>query len=224
MLTRFAFPTCVAASLLLAGCESDAHQDNLTTRGATAAVLLPANSIAHSFHPRGGDAPDSVVAYTAPSSPTYADRPLDENLSGVIELADYTAALQKTGLMAKVARSGPFTVFAAPNEAMESHFRGVPPGQLFSASALPATTRLMGYTIVHGRWTEARFRKAIARSATSAIALRTLSGDLLTARLEAGSNQLLLSNASGQTNRIWIHEVPQSNGMLYLTQSVLTPG
>jgi len=227
MLTRgglTALAGCLAASLLLAGCESDAHQDTLNVTGHAGAQLLPTNSVQHAFRPRGGEAPDSAIAYTSPGSPSFPDHPLDDNLNGSVELADYTAALKKTGLFARVARSGPFTVFAIPNEAMEHYFRDVPPAQLFSPQSMPATTRLMAYTIVQGRWTEARLRKVILRSKARAVALRTLSGDSLTARVEPSTSEIVLNNARGQVNRLWVRDVAQSNGTLFLTQSVLPPG
>ncbi|GBQ66622.1 beta-Ig-H3/fasciclin repeat containing protein [Ameyamaea chiangmaiensis NBRC 103196] len=221
---RVSLPAALALLAALTACESDAHQDSLGVQSRLHADILPTNSVAHAYHPRGGDAPDSPIAYTAPASPSFADRPLDENLRASIELADYVHGLDRTGLMTRLARSGPFTVFAIPNEALETYAGATPPAQLFAASRLPAMTRLLGYTIVRGRWTEARLRKAIARGRMGAIALPTASGDLLTIQTERGTGQLLLANARGATNRLWVRDLAQSNGVLYLTQSVLPPG
>ena len=42
--------------------------------------------------------------------------------------------------------------------------------------------------------------------------------------MEASTNQLVLSDLQGHLNRLWMSDMPQSNGVLYATQSMLTPG
>ena len=56
------------------------------------------------------------------------------------------------------------------------------------------------------------------------IALRSIYGDPLTVSVEPATGQLLLSNNQGQSNRIWLSSMPQSNGVLYATQTMLSPG
>nr|WP_321984921.1 fasciclin domain-containing protein [uncultured Lichenicoccus sp.] len=181
----------------LAGCESGARQDPL---------------------PIIGSSDDIVFA----DVPVYTDRTVDESIVGSLELTDYALGLYRTGLLTTLQRNGPFTVFAPPNTPLEQqqHASG---GQLLSPAAAPYLQRLLAYTIVPGDYSEHRLRGMIAH-ANGPVALRTLNGrDVLTVSVEAATGQLLLGDAHGHINRIWLSNVPQSNGVLYVTQSLLTP-
>lgn len=181
----------------LAACESGARQDPL---------------------PIIGSSKDIVFA----NVPVYTDRTVDESIVGSLELTDYALGLYRTGLLTLLQQNGPFTVFAPPNAPLEEqqHVMG---GQLLSPADEPFLQRLMAYTIVPGAYSEHRLRAMVAHQ-RGPVALRTLGGrDVLTVSIEPATGQLLLSDAHGRTNRIWLSNVPQANGVLYVTQSLLTP-
>ena len=56
------------------------------------------------------------------------------------------------------------------------------------------------------------------------VGLTTLDGrDVLSVSVEPATGQLLLADALGRSDRVWLADVPQSNGVLYATQSLLLP-
>ena len=181
----------------LAGCESGARQDPLLVRPSS----------------------DDIVFSNVP---VFRDRTVDEALASSLELTDYTVALKRTELYDTLRRSGPLTVFAVPNEAMEAE-QGAAYGQLLSPENGAGLHRLMAYTIVPGHYDAARLRGMIARGG-GPVGLTTLDGhDVLTVSVEPATGELLLSDPQGHSNRLWLANVPQSNGVLYVTQSLLAP-
>jgi uncharacterized surface protein with fasciclin (FAS1) repeats len=187
----------VSVAAILAGCESGARQDPLPIRGST-----------------------NDIVFT--SVPIFHDRTVDETIVSSLELTDYAVALDSTGLLNTLRQDGPFTVFAVPNAPMEAEQR-LAYDQLLSPENRSGLRRLMAYTIVPGRYTEATLRRMIA-DRRGPVGLATLYGrDVLTVSVDPATGELLLSDAQGRTNRLWLADVPQSNGVLYATQSLLTP-
>ena len=187
----------LALLVALAGCESGARQDPLLVRGSTSDIVFA-------------------------DMPIFRDRPLDESIRSSLELTDYAVALHKAGLLDSLREAGPFTVFAVPNQPLEAE-QGLTGGQLLSGQGHAGLRRLMAYTIVRGRYGEARLRRMIAKR-RGPVALPTLDpGSVLTVSREPATGELLLSDAEGRTNRLWLLDVPQSNGVLYATQSLLSP-
>lgn len=148
----------------------------------------------------------------------FRDRTIDESVRGSLELADYSTALSLTGLLTELQRPGPYTVFAIPNEPLEA----AQGGRLLDPAALPSLRRLMAYTVVPGFYPVATLRQMVAKQGP--VGLRTIDGDVLTVSVEPTTGELVLSDAQGRSNRIWLSSMPQSNGVLYATQSMLTPG
>ena len=195
--SAWALALVATTGLSLGGCESTARQDPVFVRNSTDALVF-------------GD-----VAF-------FRDRPIDESLRSALELTDYTAALDRAGLLTLLQQPGPFTVFAIPNQPLEAA-QAAYGGHLLDPATIPSLRRQLGYTIVPGLYTDAGLRGLIAR-ARGPVGLRSIYGDALTVSVEPATGQLLLSNQQGQTNRIWLSSMPQSNGVLYATQSMLTPG
>lgn len=181
----------------LAGCESGARQDPFPVRPSA----------------------DDIVFSDVP---IFRDRTVDEAIISSGELTDYAVALNRAGLLDTLRRAGPFTVFAVPNEPLEAEQKAAF-GQLLSPESRTGLRRLLAYSIVPGRYTEAKLRRMIAKN-NGPIGLATLDGhDTLGVSVEAATGQLLLSDPKGHTNRLWLVSVPQSNGVLYATQSLLLP-
>ena len=197
--TRAVWPVMLAilSPALLGGCESTARQDPFFIRPSTDTLV---------FH-------DTAL---------FRDRPIEDSLRSSLNLADYRKALILTGLMSELQRPGPYTVFAIPNPPLEAA-QTAQGGRLLDPSMRPALRRLMAYTIVPGAYTTGQLRQMIAKQG-GPIGLRTFDGDVLTVAVEPGTGQLLLSDMQGRTSRIWLSDMPQSNGVLYATQSMLTPG
>ncbi|GBQ21989.1 beta-Ig-H3/fasciclin repeat containing protein [Gluconacetobacter sacchari DSM 12717] len=207
--------TCLLACLAVA-CAPAARQDPLLVRADSRAAGIPTVSVEHSYLPATDQGrPDSRVAYGAPDTPVYRDRPLNETLRASVELADYTRALDLAGLMAVLRQPGPFTVFAVPNLPMERFARGGMP-------APAVLRRTLAYSIVRGAYPAARLSRLAAQAPGKPIRLPTVDGGVvLLERDPAG--RLVLSDGAGQRAPVWIDGMVQSNGVLYLTRSLLAP-
>ena len=191
------FALVLAAVVGLSGCESGARQDPFLIRGST-------NDIVFS------------------DVPIYPDRTVDETIKSSLELSDYAVALNRAGLLDTLRQAGPYTVFAVPNAPLEAEQK-VAYGQLLSPENHAGLRRLMAYTIVPGRYTETALRRMVA-ARRGPVGLPTLDGhDVLTVSAEPATGQLLLGDPQGHVNRLWLASVPQSNGLLYATQSLLSP-
>lgn len=180
---------------LLSGCESQARQDPLFVHNSTDALVFKDEAL-------------------------FRDRPLDDSLRGSLALTDYAVALDRTGLLTVLQRPGPFTVFAIPNQPLEQLMARDP--HLLDPASLPGLRRTLSYTIVPGAYSEPRLRGMLSKSG-GPVGLRTLDGDVLSVSIDPATSQLMLSDPSGQRTRLWLSNMPQSNGRLFVTQSMLTP-
>ncbi|GAB6855830.1 hypothetical protein JCM15831A_28540 [Asaia astilbis] len=164
----------------------------------------------------------SPVAYSEPPTLSFDDRPLAENISASLELADYRQALRQTGLFPLLGRNGPYTVFAQPNEPFERYAAQVP-GGLMSPQNAAVLKKLLAFTVVRGNWSPKALDKAMTRRKTDRLALKTLSGESLIVQRDGSKGQFVLSNMTGRVVKLWLNGAPQSNGTLYITQDILLP-
>ncbi|GAN67355.1 fasciclin domain-containing protein [Acetobacter orleanensis] len=212
----------------LAGCQSGARQDPYLTHNSTCSYMLPTVSGARTYAPGKKAAenqkgiPDSLIAYADPESPAFCDRPLSDTLPSAIEMASYVHGLNTTGLFSTLQQSGPFTVFGIPNAVLESYQTS--DGSKLNAPENAALLReILAYSIVKGEWSVEQLRTAALASPTHSVGMLTLNGRILSAWIDQPTGQIILGNGAGMTSRLWVTGVPQSNGRLYFTQSLLLP-
>ncbi|MBS1014902.1 fasciclin domain-containing protein [Acetobacter persici] len=212
----------------LAGCQSGARQDTYVTHNSTCSYMLPTVSGERTYAPGKKAAenqkgiPDSAIAYADPESPAFCDRPLSDTLPSAIEMANYVHGLNSTGLFSTLQQSGPFTVFGIPNAVLENY--QTPTGSKLNAPENAALLReILAYSIVKGEWSVEQLRAAALASPTHSVGLPTLNGRILSAWIDQPTGQIILGNGAGTTSRLWVTGVPQSNGRLYFTQSLLLP-
>jgi len=182
------------APLLLGGCESTARQDPLFIRPSSDSLVFEDTAF-------------------------FRDRPLSESLLSSLVLADYTTALNEVGLLPELGRAGPYTVFAAPNgpmEALQQRFGG----RLLAPENVPAVRQILAATILPGRYDGPTLRALIAKRG-GPIALRSIDGQPVSIAVEPATNQLVLVDQQGRPNRLWLSDMPQSNGVLFATQSLI---
>ena len=216
----------------LAGCAQSpaARQDSYTTPISTCAYMMPTVSGArtstrgHSGTPGStqNNPVDSAVAYSNPQTPAFCDRPLSDTLRSALELADYTYLLDQSGLLATLQQAGPFTVFALPNAALESYNTRMG-GQLRNPANAHAVRAMLAYTIVTGNWPHKALRAAVEAAPAHSLSLPTLSGQPLTLWLDEATDQIMVGAPHGVTSQLWVMGIPQSNGVLYFTRSLLLP-
>ncbi|WP_068169211.1 fasciclin domain-containing protein [Neokomagataea thailandica] len=223
---RFIWP--VVACLTLAGCHGWQQkkmvlphpQDSFQTRGNVAAKSMP-DALPLTRLPDIDGRADSPAAYRAPAMPSFADRPLQENVEASIELADYAQVLRQAGVMPWLNGNGPYTVFAVPNAALE-RFAAQTGGSVSSSYTQALLASIARYTVVQGHWDEAALSKAMQRSRHTTIALKALSGQWLYVQAvpEGGFS---VGNGRDPAVRLWGTSFPQSNGVLYFLRDVVAP-
>jgi uncharacterized surface protein with fasciclin (FAS1) repeats len=129
------------------------------------------------------------------------------------------AAVKAAGLVETLEGPGPFTVFAPTNEA----FAALPPGTvdtLLKPENKAELTKVLTYHVVPGRIDKLELDRLI-KSKGGKAALKTVEGEPLTVA-ESGNNYTV-SDEKGNTARVTIPDVYQSNGVIMVIDKVMMP-
>lgn len=114
----------------------------------------------------------------------------------------------------------PITLFAPTNKAFEK----LAPGQL-DTLLLPAhkteLANLLSYHVLAGRITSKDIERQI-KAGNGQATLTTLSGGILTAKINENRN-IVLTDENGGQSVISTFDIPQSNGMIHIVTAVLMP-
>ena len=157
----------------------------------------------------------SVMVGGASMEPT---KTIVENASASSEHTTLVAAVKAAGLVETLSGPGPFTVFAPTNAA----FGKLPAGtvdSLVRPQSKAQLTRILTYHVVPGRLTAADLQ---ARLASGAATLTTVQGETLMVRAAAGGVEIV--DARGGAAMVTTADVPQSNGVVHVVDTVLMPG
>lgn len=213
---------CVALSAL-AGCRSGPpeRQDPVSVRGSTRAEILPeAKSIQDKYRPEPlGAPPNPRVKYHVPPVPSYEDRPLSDNICGAIELADFEAAVIRAGYWPYLTGDREYTVLAVPNGPFEAYKHQAVP-DLMRPSGHEFLKGFVGQMILVGHWDLPAIQRKAARRGGS-IQVPTLAGpghDVVLRPTAFGNVEVV-----GKDGTVTLvgNSYPQSNGVLYVTDSIL---
>jgi uncharacterized surface protein with fasciclin (FAS1) repeats len=178
---------------------------------AAGAYLLLAACVA----PSGGNEP--APASAAPLGPAALSSNLVEGLGASPAHARFLDSVRAAGLEATLAGSGPYTIFAPTDQALDRLPRGTLEA-LRAPQARALFARLLNYHVVPGVKTRAQ----IARDAAGGVATyRTLNGGLI--RVSASSGEIVVTDHHG--NRISGRgaEAVHANGVLHTLDGVLLP-
>jgi uncharacterized surface protein with fasciclin (FAS1) repeats len=129
------------------------------------------------------------------------------------------AAVKAAGLVDTLSGPGPFTVFAPTNAA----FAKLPAGavdNLLKPENKAALTKVLTYHVVPGRLSAADLKAQIKAGGGKA-SLQTAAGEMLTAMEKNG--RIWVSDAKGDAAKVTIADVNQSNGVIHVVDTVLTP-
>src|SRR6202166_1484439 len=127
------------------------------------------------------------------------------------------AAVKAAGLVDTLEGPGPFTVFAPTNEA----FAKLPAGTvdtLLMTENKATLTKILTYHVVSGRMDANDIAKAI-RAGNGKAELNTVSGGKLWASMQG--NDIVLTDEKGDTAKVTIANVYQSNGVIHVIDTVL---
>jgi uncharacterized surface protein with fasciclin (FAS1) repeats len=143
-----------------------------------------------------------------------------ENMSQAKEYSILVNAIENAGLTLTFKSKGPLTFFAPTNEAFAKLSAGqldslLKPGHKFDLSYL------LTYHAVAGRITARDIQRKINLNNGQAT-YTTVAGSTLTAKIDSNRNIVLIDENGGESV-ISKFNIPQSNGLLHVVNSVLVP-
>ena len=156
---------------------------------------------------------------TVGGAPMYANKNIIENAVNSKDHTTLVAAVKAAGLVETLQGPGPFTVFAPVNAA----FDALPAGTvdtLLKPENKGTLTAVLTYHVVAARLNSKALERMIKQGGGRAI-LKTVQGGELTATISGGD--INITDAKGNTARITITNVNQSNGVIHVVDRVLLP-
>ncbi len=167
--------------------------------------------------PMASGATDPMVGGAA----MYPTKNIVENAVNSKDHTTLVAAVKAAGLVDTLEGAGPFTVFAPTNEA----FAALPAGTvdtLLKPENKAELTKILTYHVVSGHYDISDLKALIANGNGTAM-LPTVAGPDLTFTLSPNGN-VQVKDAKGDTAKITIKDVNQSNGVIQVINKVLLPG
>jgi uncharacterized surface protein with fasciclin (FAS1) repeats len=152
-------------------------------------------------------------------APMYDSKNIIQNAVNSKDHTTLVAAVKAAGLVRTLEQPGPFTVFAPTNEA----FAALPAGSvdtLLKPENKTQLTQILTYHVVPGH-DAMSLDHAIKATPGGRVSLKTAEGELLIAA-ESG-NTLTITDQKGNTARVTIPDVYQSNGVIMVVDKVLMP-
>ena len=183
---------------------------------AFAALLFAA----FSFNASAQDAKmASEKTVTVGGAPMYPSKNIVENAVNSKDHTTLVAAVKAAGLVETLESAGPFTVFAPTNAA----FNKLPKGtvdNLLKPENKSILTSVLTYHVVAGRMNASDLAKAI-KAGNGTAELTTVQGGKLWAMMK-GKN-IWIKDEKGNTSKVTIADVNQSNGVIHVVDTVLRP-
>lgn len=149
----------------------------------------------------------------------YPSKNIIENAVNSKDHTTLVAAVKAAGLVETLSGAGPFTVFAPTNAA----FAKLPAGTvetLVKPENKATLTTILTYHVVAGRLTAADIEAQVKANGGKAV-LTTVQGETLT--VSKSGMGWAITDAKGGKSMITIADVPQSNGVIHVVDTVLMP-
>jgi uncharacterized surface protein with fasciclin (FAS1) repeats len=156
---------------------------------------------------------------TVGGAPMFPNKNIIENAVNSKDHTTLVAAVKAAGLVETLQGTGPFTVFAPVNAA----FDALPAGTvdtLLKPENKGTLTSVLTYHVVAARLNSKALERMIKQGGGRAM-LKTVQGGELTATMSGGD--INITDAKGNTARITITNVNQSNGVIHVVDRVLLP-
>ncbi len=152
-------------------------------------------------------------------APMYPSKNIVENAVNSKDHTTLVAAVKAAELVDVLMSTGPFTVFAPTNAAFEK----LPSGTvetLLKPENKKLLQTILTYHVVAGKMNAKDLMAAIKKGNGKAV-LNTVSGGKLTAWMKG--NDIYLTDENGNSAKVTIADVNQSNGVIHVIDSVVTP-
>ena len=162
----------------------------------------------------------AFAAVAALAGPAVAQA--TKTVDNAVNSKDHTtlvAAVKAAGLVETLQGAGPFTVFAPTNAA----FAKLPAGTvetLVQPQSKAMLTSVLTYHVVPGRYT-AKDLMALAKKSGGEAELKTVQGASLGVISKGG--RVFVADNKGNTARVTIADVTQSNGVIHVIDKVVMP-
>ena len=185
----------------------------LALMAAAAVAVLPACD--------RDDSRETASPATAPAPPAAGTETVLAAAERDPDFTTLVAALQTAGLTETLNGGGPFTLFAPTNTAFEeipAERRDV----LTQPEGRDELRRLLTYHVVPARLDSAGLVQRI-QSGGGSLALTTMQGGILTARIRA-DGAIELTDAAGGVSRVVEADMAASNGVIHAIDTVAAPG
>jgi uncharacterized surface protein with fasciclin (FAS1) repeats len=179
---------------------------NVIGAAAIAALTMSAGAFAVNYPMVGGAA-------------MYPSRNIIENAMNSKDHTTLVAAVKAGGLVETLEGAGPFTVFAPTNEA----FAALPAGTvdtLLKPEHKAQLDKILTYHVVAGRFDAPALERQI-KAGGGKTTLKTVEGDWITVTDNRGA--LWVMDDKGNTAKVTIPNVYQSNGVILVVDKVLMP-
>ena len=152
-------------------------------------------------------------------APMFPSKNIVQNAVNSKDHTTLVAAVKAADLVDTLSGKGPFTVFAPTNDA----FAKLPAGTvdtLLKPENKGQLTQVLTYHVVPGRITAKDLMEMVEKSGGKAM-LKTVEGEDLTVAIKDG--QIWITDAKGDSAKITIKNVMQSNGVIHVIDTVLLP-
>lgn len=149
----------------------------------------------------------------------YPSKNIIENAVNSKDHTTLVAAVKAAGLVETLQGTGPFTVFAPTNSAFDKLPKGTVE-TLLKPENLKMLQTILTYHVVAGKMSAADIVNAIKTGNGKAF-LKTVSGGILTAWMKG--KKIYITDEKGGMSEVTIADVNQSNGVIYVVNSVLLP-
>ncbi|MFC3096810.1 fasciclin domain-containing protein [Alteraurantiacibacter palmitatis] len=187
----------------------------------TKRIILPLLATCALALPGCGQAAESeAAADTAMEAAPATTGTIVDVAVGNPDFSTLVAAVQAAGLVETLSGTGPFTVFAPTNAA----FAKLPAGTVETLTTTETETLggILTYHVVAGNVMAADLLAAIEGAGDAGYAITTVNGATLTARVLDGA--VVLTDAAGNSSTVTATDVPASNGVIHVIDTVVMPG
>jgi uncharacterized surface protein with fasciclin (FAS1) repeats len=152
-------------------------------------------------------------------APMYPSKNIVENAVNSKDHTTLVAAVKAAGLVETLQSKGPFTVFAPTNAAFDKLPKGTVE-TLLKPENLKTLQTILTYHVVAGKLNASDLMNLIKKGNGKA-ELKTVSGGTLTAWMKG--KDIYLTDENGNSSKVTIADVNQSNGVIHVVDSVVTP-
>ncbi|MBO3098578.1 fasciclin domain-containing protein [Gelidibacter sp. DF109] len=150
----------------------------------------------------------------------YPTKNIVENAVNSKDHTTLVAAVKAADLVDVLSSEGPFTVFAPTNAAFDK----LPKGTV-EALVMPENKEklqaILTYHVVAGKWNAVDIAKLIKNGNGKAV-IKTVAGGILTAWNKG--KDVYVTDENGNSAKVTIADVNQSNGVIHVIDTVLLPG